>query len=162
MRQPLLTSQSPTWTSAMTPSSRPSSAKGLRRRQSAKHLPPRYSYYYDASFAREWTTTVAVVGWKLAQPDKPRLACVAEELALNALIREAVTHLEMRDLRRPHHGRRRCRAVVRPRRRRRQRSRPARLPAPRRRASAARPLNPEAEQADPTRLIRAATLCRPA
>lgn len=63
----------------------------------SNHLPSRYASYYDGLFAREWTTTVAVVGWKLAQSGKPKLACVAEELALNALIREAITQLEMHD-----------------------------------------------------------------
>jgi hypothetical protein len=63
----------------------------------AEHLPPRYERYYDGLFAKEWTTAVAVVGWKLAQRERPALSCVAEELALNALIREAVTQLEMHD-----------------------------------------------------------------
>lgn len=62
-----------------------------------EHLPPRYESYYDGLFAKEWTTTVAVVGWKLAQPGQPKLACLAEELALNALISEAIIHLEIRD-----------------------------------------------------------------
>ena len=30
------------------------------------YLPQRYEQYYDGRFAREWATTVAVVGWKLA------------------------------------------------------------------------------------------------
>ena len=49
------------------------------------YLPSRYEQYYDGRFARDWTTTVAVVGWKLAQPGEVTLACVAEELALFAL-----------------------------------------------------------------------------
>jgi hypothetical protein len=50
------------------------------------YLPSRYEQYYDGRFARDWTTTVAVVGWKLAQAGELTLACVAEELALFALI----------------------------------------------------------------------------
>jgi hypothetical protein len=53
------------------------------------YLPSRYEQYYEGRFARDWTTTVAVVGWKLAQPGEVTLACVAEELALFALIRQA-------------------------------------------------------------------------
>jgi hypothetical protein len=53
------------------------------------YLPSRYEQYYDGRFARDWATAVAVVGWKLAQPGDIALACVAEELALFALIRQA-------------------------------------------------------------------------
>jgi hypothetical protein len=63
----------------------------------ADHLPSRYDSYYDGLFAKQWTTTVAVVGWRLAQLTRPKLSCVAEELALHALIREAITRLEMHD-----------------------------------------------------------------
>ncbi|HJS93738.1 MAG TPA: hypothetical protein VJ741_05705 [Solirubrobacteraceae bacterium] len=63
----------------------------------AEHLPTRFEPYYDGLFAKEWTTTVAIVGWKLAQEGRPKLACLAEELALNALIREAITQLEIHD-----------------------------------------------------------------
>jgi hypothetical protein len=62
-----------------------------------EHLPPRYDSYYDGLFAKEWTTTVAVVGWKLAQRGKPQITCVAEELALFALMREAITQLDLHD-----------------------------------------------------------------
>ena len=65
----------------------------------ADHLPQRYDSCYDGLFAKEWTTTIAVVGWKLAQPGKPQLACVAEELALYALMREAIAQLDMHDQR---------------------------------------------------------------
>jgi hypothetical protein len=61
------------------------------------YLPQRYEQYYDGRFARDWATTVAVVGWKLAQLDKVVLACVAEELALFALIRQAQLLLDMRE-----------------------------------------------------------------
>jgi len=61
------------------------------------YLPSRYEQYYDGRFARDWTTTVAVVGWKLAQPGEVTLACVAEELALFALIRQARMLLDLRE-----------------------------------------------------------------
>jgi hypothetical protein len=61
------------------------------------YLPARYEQYYDARFGRDWTTTVAVVGWKLAQPVEVTLACVAEELALFALIRQAQVLLDLRE-----------------------------------------------------------------
>lgn len=61
------------------------------------YLPQRYEHYYDGRFARDWTTTVAVVGWKLAQPGDVTLACVAEELALFALIRHAEVLLDLRE-----------------------------------------------------------------
>src|SRR5262245_49846881 len=53
------------------------------------YLPARYEQYYDGRFTRDWTTTVAMVGWKLSQPGQVTFACVAEELALFALIRQA-------------------------------------------------------------------------
>ena len=62
------------------------------------YLPQRYEHYYDGRFARDWATTVAVVGWKLAQPSDVTLACVAEELALFALIRQAQVLLDLREL----------------------------------------------------------------
>lgn len=62
------------------------------------YLPQRYEHYYDGRFARDWATTVAVVGWKLAQPGYVTLACVAEELALFALIRQAQVLLDLREL----------------------------------------------------------------
>ena len=61
------------------------------------YLPSRYEQYYDSRFARDWATTVAVVGWKLAQPNEVTLACVAEELALFALIRQAQVLLDLRE-----------------------------------------------------------------
>lgn len=61
------------------------------------YLPSRYEHYYDGRFARDWATAVAVVGWKLAQPGELTLACVAEELALFALIRQAQTLLDLHE-----------------------------------------------------------------
>jgi hypothetical protein len=61
------------------------------------YLPSRYEHYYDGRFARAWATTVALVGWKLAQPGDVTLACVAEELALYVLIRQAQVLLDLRE-----------------------------------------------------------------
>ena len=60
-------------------------------------LPSRYEHYYDGRFARDWTITVGIVGWKLAQSDELKLSCVAEELALWALIKQAEVQLEIHD-----------------------------------------------------------------
>jgi hypothetical protein len=62
------------------------------------YLPARYEHYYDGRFARAWATCVAVVGWKLAQPRDAVLACVAEELAVFALIRQAQVLLDLREV----------------------------------------------------------------
>jgi hypothetical protein len=51
----------------------------------------------NGRFVRDWATTVAVVGWKFAQPGDVALVCVAEELALFALIRQAQVLLELRE-----------------------------------------------------------------
>src|SRR5262249_23010003 len=61
------------------------------------YLPSRYEHYSDGRFARGWVTTVAVVGWKLGQPCDVTLACVAEELALYVLIRQAQVLLDLRE-----------------------------------------------------------------
>lgn len=61
------------------------------------YLPGRYEHYYDARFARDWVAAVTVVGWKLAQPSELKLSCVAEELALWALIKQAEVQLEIAD-----------------------------------------------------------------
>lgn len=59
------------------------------------YLPGRYEHYYDARFARDWIAAVTVVGWKLAQPDEITLSCVAEELGLWALTKQAEVQLEI-------------------------------------------------------------------
>jgi hypothetical protein len=59
------------------------------------HLPDRYAHHYGQGFGRRWTVTVVTVGWKLGQPRRVRLSCVAEELALNALVEHAKFHLEL-------------------------------------------------------------------
>jgi hypothetical protein len=60
-----------------------------------RHLPPRYAHYYGPLFGKEWAITIATVAWKLAQQEPVVLTCVAEELALNALIEEAKSQLEL-------------------------------------------------------------------
>lgn len=59
------------------------------------YLPERYAHFYDHGFGRAWTTCVAVVGAKLAQRGPVALACVAEELALNAIVHEARATLDL-------------------------------------------------------------------
>jgi hypothetical protein len=60
-----------------------------------RYLPPRYEHYYDGRFARDWLATITVVGWKLGQPGRVELSCVAEELALWALVQQAEVQLEI-------------------------------------------------------------------
>lgn len=60
-------------------------------------LPERYAKYYDHGFGRKWVATVLSVSQRLAEPRRIRMATVAEELALNALIGEAKVHMEMSD-----------------------------------------------------------------
>ena len=59
------------------------------------YLPERYAHHYHQGFGRRWTVTVVTVGWKLGQPRRVRLSCVAEELALNALVQHARAHLDL-------------------------------------------------------------------
>ena len=61
------------------------------------YLPRRYEHYYDGRFARDWVAVVTVVGWKLGQPGEVTLSCVAEELALWALMKQAEVQLEIAD-----------------------------------------------------------------
>src|SRR5688572_23040402 len=63
-------------------------------------LPRRYALRYSTLFAKRFFTCFLSVGWKLAQRRRPAelLSCVAEELALHALIRQAEAHMEMDDI----------------------------------------------------------------
>ena len=61
------------------------------------YLPRRYDHYYDGRFARDWLVAVTVAGWKLGQPGEVTLSCVAEELALWALMKQAEVQLEIAD-----------------------------------------------------------------
>ncbi len=60
----------------------------------ADHLPRKYLPDYTPLFTRRFLICLATVGWKLAQPQPPSLSCVAEELALRAIIAEATAVLE--------------------------------------------------------------------
>jgi hypothetical protein len=60
----------------------------------ADYLPPRYLHRYTPVFAKQFLTCVIVVGWKLRAPSYTPLACVAEELALAAIIQRAKALLE--------------------------------------------------------------------
>jgi hypothetical protein len=53
---------------------------------STRALPARYEDLYDVEFVKQWAIALAVVGLKLAQVERMPLACVAEQLALNAMI----------------------------------------------------------------------------
>jgi hypothetical protein len=58
-------------------------------------LPPVYANRYGTiDFLKNWTLTLAVVGWKLAQPEKQPLTNVAEEVALHVLIDDAIGCLD--------------------------------------------------------------------
>ncbi len=59
------------------------------------YLPRRYEHYYDGRFARDWVATVTVVGWKFGQPGEVSLSCVAEELALWTLMKQAEVQLDI-------------------------------------------------------------------
>jgi hypothetical protein len=58
------------------------------------YLPGCYYYKYTYAFLQDFLLCVAIVGWKLAQPTRVKLACVAEELAAYALIIEADLYLD--------------------------------------------------------------------
>lgn len=48
--------------------------------------------YASFDFLKNWVLTLSIVGWKLAQPERLRLTNVAEELALHAMIENAITY----------------------------------------------------------------------
>ena len=59
-------------------------------------LPRRYLARYDYLFAKRFFTCLVTVVWKLGAPEQYDLACVAEEMALHALIEQATMDLERR------------------------------------------------------------------
>lgn len=62
------------------------------------YLPDKYLPSYDLGFLRRFLVCVVVVGWKLFDPaHEHRLACTAEELALNAILRRAEAVLEFNE-----------------------------------------------------------------
>ncbi|MFC1707245.1 hypothetical protein ACFL59_10605 [Planctomycetota bacterium] len=52
-------------------------------------LPLRYLPRYDLAFARRFLVCAVTVAWKLSAPDEQLLACLAEELALHAIVQRA-------------------------------------------------------------------------
>lgn len=68
------------------------------------YLPPMFEDQYGAVFYRAFMNAIVVVSWKLAQPKAHSLACVAEELALNAIVQKAKVVVDMwaDDDRNPH------------------------------------------------------------
>jgi hypothetical protein len=60
----------------------------------ATYLPGCYYWKYTYAFLQDFLLCVGIVGWKLAQPARVQLACVAEELAAHALITEADLYLD--------------------------------------------------------------------
>jgi hypothetical protein len=59
-----------------------------------QYLPPAFAPRYTAGFARQFLACVSAVTTKLVQPGSWPLACVGEELALHALVDQAVAVLE--------------------------------------------------------------------
>lgn len=59
-------------------------------------LPARFAHKYDPGFPRKFLVAAVTAAWKLAQPGSWPLGCVAEELALQAIVdhAEAVLQLE--------------------------------------------------------------------
>ena len=53
----------------------------------SRYLPNCYRSRYSPSFAKRFLMATATVAWKLAQPRWHPLASIAEELALNAMVR---------------------------------------------------------------------------
>ena len=60
-----------------------------------EYLPPDYAATYDISFLRQFHLCVLTVIYKLGG-DWSQLSSVAEELAMNALLRHAVTLIDLR------------------------------------------------------------------
>jgi hypothetical protein len=59
-------------------------------------LPRKYLPRYDALFAKQFLVCFTTVSWRLFSPGEHRLTCVAEELALSALIDQAEAVLDSR------------------------------------------------------------------
>lgn len=58
-------------------------------------LPERYAARYSPMILKQFALCLFTVAWKLAQPTWIRPACVAEELALRAIVAEARALLEL-------------------------------------------------------------------
>jgi len=61
------------------------------------HLPERYAYRYTLLFYKKFAVCLMTVAWKLAQPEHLPLSSLAEELAVHAIIQEAMARLEMEE-----------------------------------------------------------------
>ena len=61
----------------------------------ASYLPERHRAGYTPLFAREFLLCTATVAWKLGQDEWLGTACLAEDLALNALIERAGAEIEL-------------------------------------------------------------------
>src|SRR5205085_10795395 len=59
----------------------------------AGHLTARYLPRYTPLLVKQFFVCILTVAWKLAQPERHPLTCVAEELALRAIIVEAAAAL---------------------------------------------------------------------
>lgn len=55
----------------------------------AMHLPRQYGARYNLTFAKQFLACLMTVSWKLFDQENHRLSCLAEELALGALIQTA-------------------------------------------------------------------------
>jgi hypothetical protein len=57
-------------------------------------LPEAYeSRYASFDFLKNWVVTLSIVGWRLAQPAPQPLTNLAEEIALHAIIEDAVSRV---------------------------------------------------------------------
>ena len=61
----------------------------------ASYLPGQFRQQYTPLFARQFLLCTATVAWKLAQEAWLEPACLAEDLALNALIERAGAEIEL-------------------------------------------------------------------
>jgi len=68
----------------------------ITRSSLVEHLPRRYLTSYSPRFVRRFAACVVLVAWKAVQPSPPALACLAEELALRAILDRAIDIAEER------------------------------------------------------------------
>ncbi len=59
------------------------------------YLPPRYRLQYDEVFAKKFHVCLTVAGWKMFADGAQYLSCLAEELAVSAILRCAETLMEV-------------------------------------------------------------------
>lgn len=64
----------------------------------SSRLPEAYANRYASfDFLKNWSVTLSIVGWKLAQPERHPLTNVAEELALHSMIEDAIAYVVDRE-----------------------------------------------------------------